>query len=102
MPPRIVPGAAVGAGDSAVLAELTGAGLAPQFWTGAPNEVFGWHTHDGDKILYVVGGALTFRLRDGSAYELVAGDRFELPAGTDHAAAAGVAGCRCIEAYARR
>ena len=96
---RVTPGAAAGLSDADVLALLATDGLEPSFWTGQPGQVFTWHDHEDAKILYAVDGALTFTVRDGSSYPLVAGDRIDLAAHTDHAATVGPAGVRCIEAY---
>ena len=99
MAARVTQAAGAGLNDGDVLARLTSDGLAPSFWTGAPGQLFGWHEHSETKILYAVSGSLTFTLRDGSSYELTAGDRIDLDARTDHSATVGDAGVRCIEAY---
>jgi len=96
---RVTEGAVAGLGDSAVLAAMTADRLAPSFWTGAPGQLFGWHAHTGAKVLYVVAGELTFTLRDGSSYAMTTGDRIDLDAGTEHSAAVGPAGVRCVEGY---
>jgi uncharacterized cupin superfamily protein len=92
-------GAAAGLTDGDVLARMAADGVAPSFWSASAGERFGWHAHAADKVLYVVAGALTFELRDGSTYPMAAGDRIDLTAGTDHMAYAGADGCRCIEGY---
>ena len=91
--------AVAGLTDGEVLERMTAEGLAPSFWTGSPGQAFAWHEHPDTKILYAVSGALTFTVRDGSSYPLVAGDRIDLAAHTQHAATVGPAGVRCIEAY---
>ena len=96
---RVTVGAVAGLADGDVLALMTNDGLEPSFWTGAPGQVFAWHEHPDTKILYAVSGALTFTLRDGSSYSLVADDRIDLSAHTYHTATVGPAGVRCIEAF---
>ena len=95
----VTAGVVAGLTDGDVLALIAAQGLDPSFWTGAPGQRFDWHEHLSDKILYAVSGALTFTVRDGSSYPLVAGDRIDLAAHTDHAATVGPHGVRCIEAY---
>ncbi|MDQ1715986.1 MAG: hypothetical protein QOC60_1931 [Frankiaceae bacterium] len=96
----VTSGAVAGLSDGDVLARMADEGLEPSFWTGSPGQVFAWHEHPSNKILYAVSGALTFTLRDGSSYPLIAGDRIDLAAHTDHAATVGPEGVRCIEGYA--
>ena len=94
----VTAGAVAGLTDGDVLALMAAEGLRPSFWTGSPGQGFDWHEHPYTKILYAVSGTLTFSLRDGSSYPLVAGDRIDLDAHTEHAAAVGPEGVRCIEA----
>ncbi|MCU1675590.1 MAG: Cupin domain protein [Frankiales bacterium] len=96
----VTAGAVAGLTDGDVLALMAAGGLDASFWTGAPGQEFGRHSHEAAKVLYVVAGALTFTLGDGSTYAMVAGDRIDLAAGTDHSASVGPVGVRCIEAFA--
>jgi len=49
-------------------------------------------------VLYCVDGSITFVMeREGRQLGLKAGDRMVLPAGTQHSAIVGPAGCTCIE-----
>jgi quercetin dioxygenase-like cupin family protein len=67
-------------------------------WSNGPNDRYAAHSHTYEKVLYCVGGSITFALEsEGRTIELKAGDRMVLPAGTVHSAAVGPAGCRCIE-----
>jgi quercetin dioxygenase-like cupin family protein len=51
-------------------------------------------------VLVAAEGSITFELAaTGERITLAAGDRLELPAGTSHAAVAGGAGVRCLEAH---
>lgn len=86
--------------EEQVAARLRAEGGQPRAWSGAPGERYGWHRHAEAKALYCVRGKLTFVLRDGEL-TLTAGDRLDLPAGTDHAAWAGPDGVRCVEAPVR-
>jgi cupin domain len=72
-------------------------GLAPHSWGNGPGESYGWHTHPYDKVLYCVRGSIVFHGREGD-YPLVAGDRLDIEAGTEHAATVGPYGVECVEA----
>lgn len=76
-------------------------GLSPHSWGNAPGDIYDWHRHDYDKVLYCVRGGITFHGRDGD-YSLTAGDRLDIEAGTDHGATVGPEGVECMEAAARR
>ncbi|HVF15222.1 MAG TPA: cupin domain-containing protein [Acidimicrobiales bacterium] len=73
-------------------------GLSPTGWGNGPGDTYGWHSHANHKVLYCVSGSIVFHTRDGDV-ELQAGDRLDLPPGTEHAATVGPAGCQCLEAY---
>jgi quercetin dioxygenase-like cupin family protein len=72
-------------------------GLSPTSWGNGPGDTYGWHSHGYHKVLYCVSGSIVFHTRDGDV-ELAAGDRLDLPPGTEHAATVGPAGCQCMEA----
>lgn len=72
-------------------------GLAPSGWGNAPGDSYGWHSHKYHKVLYCVTGSIVFHLRDGDV-ELAAGDRLDVPPGTDHSATVGPRGVECMEA----
>lgn len=72
-------------------------GLVPTSWGNGPGDRYGWHSHTYHKVLYCVAGSIVFHTRDGDV-ELSAGDRLDLPPGTEHAATVGPSGCRCMEA----
>ncbi len=76
-------------------------GLTPHSWSNAPGDVYGWHQHDYDKVLYCGRGSITFHGRDGD-HRLAPGDRLEIEAGTEHAATVGPEGVECMEAAVRR
>jgi len=71
---------------------------APMAWSNGPGETYAAHQHRYDKLLTVVAGSITFTTPEQSVL-LRAGDRLELPAGTEHGAQVGADGVRCIEAH---
>ena len=74
-------------------------GLFCYDWSNAPGDVYPAHTHDYDKVLFVVRGSITWLLPEtNEAIETHAGDRIELPRGTVHAAHVGPEGVTCLEA----
>jgi quercetin dioxygenase-like cupin family protein len=73
---------------------LRAAGLEPSPWSAGPGAVFGRHRHPRPKRLFVVEGSISF---DG--LPLSTGDGIRIPAGVEHAAVAGGAGVRCVEAF---
>jgi quercetin dioxygenase-like cupin family protein len=67
-------------------------------WSNGPGDSYAPHSHGYEKVLYCVNGSITFVLEPtGKRFELNAGDRMVLPAGTMHAAEVGPRGCTCIE-----
>ncbi len=88
-------------GDASGLVErLRAEGLAAAPWSNGPGDVYAAHCHDYDKVLVVARGSIRFGLRDlGTAIELAAGERLDLPAGTEHDARVGPDGVTCLEAH---
>jgi len=74
-------------------------GLRPYSWGNGAGDSYGWHSHGYRKILYCVSGSIVFHTRDGD-FELEAGDRLEVDAGTEHAATVGSDGVLCLEVAA--
>ena len=75
-------------------------GLQPYPWSNGPFDVYPAHMHSYDKVIYVLGGSITFGLPDlKQQVTLQAGDRLDLPAGTVHDAAVGPQGVVCLEAH---
>ena len=70
---------------------------APRPWANGPGDRYGRHAHDYHKVLFCLRGSIVFRTDEGDV-EMTAGDRFDLPPGTAHAATVGPGGCECIEA----
>ena len=81
------------------LASLEQAGCSPpRPWGNGPGDVYGWHAHEQDKVLFCLEGSIVFHTDDGDV-ALTAGDRLDLPAGTRHGATVGPDGCACVEAW---
>jgi quercetin dioxygenase-like cupin family protein len=69
-------------------------------WSNGPGDRYAPHTHSYEKVLYCVGGSITFVLEsEGKKLELKPGDRMVLPPGTVHSAVVGSSGCTCIEGH---
>jgi quercetin dioxygenase-like cupin family protein len=82
------------------LARLAAEGLIAQTWSNGPNDEYGRHAHDYDKVIVVTDGSISFGLPEtGQRVELLTGDRLELPAGTLHDALVGPGGVTCLEAH---
>jgi quercetin dioxygenase-like cupin family protein len=72
-------------------------------WSNGPGDMYAPHSHGYEKVLYCVGGSITFVLKGpDQRLELTAGDRMVLPAGTVHSAEVGPRGCTCIEGKGER
>jgi uncharacterized protein YjlB len=83
-----------------VRARLRAAGFDAGAWSNGPGDRYAAHDHGYDKVLACDRGSIRFGLPDlGSAVELSAGDRLDLPAGTRHDAIVGPAGVTCLEAH---
>ena len=91
-----VAGAVRGRGDAEAAFRAEGCS-APRAWGNAPGDRYGEHAHDFHKVLFCLDGSITFHLADGDV-ELSAGDRLDLPPGTEHSATVGPDGVECIEA----
>ncbi len=70
---------------------------APRFWGNGPGDAYGTHVHGFHKVLFCLRGSIVFHLGETDV-ELRAGDRLDLPPGTDHGATVGPEGCECVEA----
>jgi len=83
-----------------VRARLAAEGLEAGAWSNGPGDRYAVHRHDYDKVIAVEGGSISFGLpARGERIALSAGDRLELPAGTDHDAVVGADGVSCLEAH---
>jgi quercetin dioxygenase-like cupin family protein len=75
-------------------------GLSPYQWSNAPGDVYGAHSHNYHKVIYVVEGSITFGLPErGEKVPLQTGDRLDLPAGIRHDAVVGPNGVVCLEGH---
>ncbi|HLY13469.1 MAG TPA: hypothetical protein VKR24_03905 [Candidatus Limnocylindrales bacterium] len=84
-------------------ARLRAEGLDPGSWGNGPGDRYAPHDHGYDKVIVVTSGSITFGLPGpGSSVVLSAGDRLELPAGTQHDGLVGPSGVRCLEAHLPR
>lgn len=97
-PLRALPGSpAPGAAASGYLRDL---GLEPIAWSNGPGDRYAAHEHPFTKLLVCAEGSITFLVGpDSVPVELRAGDGFELPPGTRHAAVVGDEGCSCVEGH---
>lgn len=89
-------------GLAAAEGRLRAAGVEPMVWSNGPGDRYGAHEHDFVKLLVCAEGSITFLVGDDEVpVPLGAGDGFELPAGTRHAAIVGPGGCTCVEGHRR-
>jgi uncharacterized protein YjlB len=80
--------------------KLASEGLIPYSWGNSPGDVYVAHSHSYNKVIYVVRGSISFGLpATGDKVQLGAGDRLDLPAGTEHDALVGSQGVECLEAH---
>lgn len=69
-------------------------------WSNRPEEVYAGHTHGYHKIVCVVEGSIKFDCpTHHKVFNLMPGDRLELPAGVRHSAVVGPQGVTCLEAH---
>jgi len=89
-------------GVAAALARLRSLGTDPATWSNGPGDRYAPHEHGFTKLLICAEGSITFLIGpDAIPVELGAGDGFELPPGTRHAAVVGPRGCTCAEGHRR-
>lgn len=75
-------------------------GASASDWSDGPGDRFAGHRHDYDKALVCLAGSITFELVEtGRSITLRAGERLDLPAGTQHGAVVGPSGVRCHETH---
>jgi hypothetical protein len=73
-------------------------GLEPRWWSNGPGDRYGAHSHSYHKVLYCAQGSIRFAVDGERTFELVPGDRLDLPPNVSHSAVAGPAGVTCVEA----
>jgi mannose-6-phosphate isomerase-like protein (cupin superfamily) len=75
-------------------------GLDPYAWSNGPHDIYAAHTHNYDKVIYVISGSITFGLPELQRnLTLFPGDRLDLPKGTLHDAMVGREGVVCLEGH---
>jgi quercetin dioxygenase-like cupin family protein len=83
--------------EKEIIALMRAEGLAPHGWENAPGDIYGWHEHSYEKVLFCVRGRIVFHTSEGDA-DLGPGDRLVLSPHTPHAATVSAQGVRCVEA----
>ncbi len=73
-------------------------GLSPRWWSNAPGDRYGAHSHGYQKALYCARGSIRFELEGGQHFDLSPGDRLDIPPGAAHSALVGPGGVACLEA----
>lgn len=73
-------------------------GLEPHWWSNAPRDIYGKHSHDYHKVLFCARGSIVFHTNGGDI-ELTAGDRLDVEPHTEHAATVGPEGVDCVEGW---
>jgi hypothetical protein len=87
-------------GVAAAEARLRALGVEPYAWSNGPGDRYSAHDHAFTKLLVCATGSITFLVGEaGEPVPLRAGEGFELPAGTRHAAVVGPEGCTCLEGH---
>jgi quercetin dioxygenase-like cupin family protein len=97
--PSVTPWSAPGAPtEEALDALLHREGLTPRWWSNGPGDRYGAHSHPYHKVLYCARGSVRFLVEGDHMFELLPGDRLDLPPDTSHSAIVGPAGVACVEA----
>ena len=79
---------------------MTDEGLSPYAWSNSPFDIYAAHTHNYNKVIYVVSGSITFGLPEFERnVTLFPGDRLDLPKSTVHDALVGRDGVVCLEGH---
>ena len=89
-PLRALPGGRLASPSTAAAeSRLRDLGVDPMPWSNGPGDRYRAHEHGFTKLLVCAEGSITFLVGDDETpVELSAGDGFELPPGTRHAAIA--------------
>ena len=93
---------AAGPGVAVASERLRAAGVEPIAWSNGPGDWYAAHEHAYTKLIVCAEGSITFLVgEDATPVQLNAGDGFELPPTTRHAAVVGPVGCTCVEGHRR-
>lgn len=65
---------------------LKAEGYSVYQWSDPPDAVYGMHKHNEDQSHWVISGTLELTIEGVGVFELTAGDRDFMPAGTFHSA----------------
>jgi quercetin dioxygenase-like cupin family protein len=84
--------------EEEVMAFFRARGIDATRWSSPSGTAYEEHAHAYRKMLYCIGGTITFSLPDeGRDVCLAPGDRLTLPPGVRHCAMVGEGGVTCIE-----
>jgi len=84
--------------ESELEALLQRDGLSGRWWSNAPGDRYGAHSHPYHKLLYCARGSIGFQMEDGQRFDLSPGDRLDIPPRVTHSAVVGQQGVACVEA----
>lgn len=91
-----------GTGVAGASDRLRQAGVEPTAWSNGPGDRYAAHEHPYTKLIVCAEGSITFLVGEGAIpVDLAAGEGFELPPATRHAAVVGPGGCTCVEGHRR-
>jgi quercetin dioxygenase-like cupin family protein len=83
-----------------VLNLVAESGLSGYRWSNQSGDVYGAHSHDFDKIIFVIQGSITFGLpAENVRVSLSSGDCLDLARSTVHDAVVGPQGVVCLEVH---
>jgi hypothetical protein len=78
-------------GVDQIAARMRAEGLSPRGWGNGPGDIYGWHEHGYEMVLYCVRDQIVVHTAGGDV-ELGPGGKMALPPHTAHAATVGAQG----------